>query len=124
MDRPKFLRFYRDLELRVEQIGPNEWGSVLYGGYGCLIEGAAPAHQWIQAASDLTESAAKVGIFEVACKLKDREEGADSNWRDLSDLPDDDWNRKMIDRDFRGYPERRNFEPRWPGVLSYRVESE
>jgi hypothetical protein len=116
-NKPKFLRFYGALELRVEQIGPNEWGgSVCTGTFLIQNPGDNPqcGYNW-DPFTALTEVAAKDGALATAAhSIGTAPNGSDKEWRDLSDIPNDDWSKTFRDRGFPGYPKREGME-RWPG---------
>jgi hypothetical protein len=51
----------------------------------------------------------------VVEKLPRPDQGADEEWRDQSDMPDEHWQRNLEHRGFSGYPPREGIE-RWNGL--------
>jgi hypothetical protein len=104
--RPKFLRHYGPLQLRVEQIGPDLWVGLIY-------LGAWPG--WWDPFTALTEEAAKRGALATAFnRFGPAPEGSDDYWRSLSDIPDADWAITLASLGFPGYPAREGMQ-RWDG---------
>ena len=111
-DRPKFFRHCGSgVELRVEQIGPSLWGGSVYHGWLLAIP---EIHPW-RAFTEFTEEAAKREAMTVVEKLPRPDQGADEEWRDQSDMPDEHWQRNLEHRGFSGYPPREGIE-RWNGL--------
>jgi hypothetical protein len=117
-DRPKFLRYYGVLQLRVEQIGPRLWVGSVY--LGCWPQQSPDGsvqyvHRWDPPFTGLTEEAVKRGTLATALrKIDPAPDGSDNEWRNLSDMPDEDWSRTLNNLEFPGYPEREGME-RWRG---------
>jgi hypothetical protein len=119
LDRPKFLRHYGPLQLRVEQIGPHLWvGSVYLGLWPKQTpDGSIQyVHRWDDPLfTGLTEEAVKRGALATALrKIDPAPDGSDNEWRNLSDIPDENWSRTLSALDFPGYPAREGME-RWDG---------
>ena len=118
LDRPKFLRHHGPLQLRVEQIGPHFWVGSAY--LGCWPQkkpdgSVQYVHRWDPLFTDLTEEAAKRDALATAFrKIDPAPDGSNNEWRDLSDVPDEDWSRTLNDLAFPGYPAREGME-RWSG---------
>lgn len=117
-NRPKFLRYYGGLQLRVEQIGPDLWVGSIY--IGCLpptpTHGSdEPMHLWDPPFTSLTEEDTKRAALATAFhRIGPAPKGSDEEWRCLSDIADEDWSRTLRDLGFPGYPAREGME-RWSG---------
>lgn len=111
-DRPKFFRHCGNgIELRVEQIGPNQWGwSVYHHWLLALPEGERIREPW-RVFTTSSEEAAKREAMRVA-EVLPRSDEADEAWRDQSDMSERDWKRNLDLRGFRQYPAREGME-RW-----------
>jgi hypothetical protein len=115
-DRPKFLRYCGLLQLRVEQIGPALWVGSRYA--GCLLvpapDGSERLHHLWEVFTALSEDAAKHGALAMADRFGPAPASADAEWRNLSDISDEDWAKTIGAIGFPGYPEREGME-RWSG---------
>jgi hypothetical protein len=104
--------FRKGAELRVEQIGPDLWvGAIYYGLFDPDIPGIEPTHQWATFTA-LSEDAAKNGAIATVSRLAGTDENGE--WRNLSDISDADWKRRLDGYGFPGYPKRDGME-RWGG---------
>jgi hypothetical protein len=115
--RPKFLRFYGTLELRVEQIAPHEWGGSICSPFPIPGETVQLGYT-CDPFTSLTEDAAKHGALATAAnKMRGAPmpEGSDPEWRTCSDIADESWSKTHAEHGFRGYPEREGGRERWPG---------
>jgi hypothetical protein len=117
-DRPKFLRHYGSLQLRVEQIGPDLWvGSVYLGLHPQRTPDGSElsAHFWERPFTDLTEECAKRDALATAhYRIGPAPDGSDPEWRCLSDISEENWLSTLKRLGFPGYPEREGME-RWSG---------
>ena len=115
-DRPKFLRHCGPLQLRVEQLGTALWVGSLYAGCWPVPapDGSVRSyHRW-EVFTALSEDAAKHGALATADRFGLDTHDSDSEWRTLSDIPDEDWSKTIGAIGFPGYPEREGME-RWSG---------
>jgi hypothetical protein len=93
MPRQKYLRFYGDLELRVEQIQPHLWGVLVYD----------PRIQYSDAFGARDEETAKEAAIATAFNASLPFQPPDTNWRNCSVDPDEQWDEKLKELGFRGY---------------------
>jgi hypothetical protein len=115
--RPKFLRYYGALELRVEQIGPRLWGGSICSGPLAIPGEMVQLGYTCDPFTALSEDAAKHGALATAANhLRGAPvpEGSDPEWRTCSDMTDETWAKTHSDHGFCGYPEREGME-RWAG---------
>jgi hypothetical protein len=106
-NRPKFFKYCGNaVELRVEQRGSNAWRGYVYHGWRLAIpeidvEGICSEDQR-QPCHTVTEGTKKA-CQEKAEAMVEKfppDERADKEWRDQSDMPDEDWAQILLNRGF------------------------
>ena len=97
MPRNKWLAFYSDdRELLVEELGSRCWG--------CSCEIRSPLQKW-DIWIEATEDVAKLSVLRTAQnKLTNLPFLEEVEWRDLSDMLDENWEQGMADRRHPGIP--------------------
>jgi hypothetical protein len=107
MPTPKFLRNYGSLTLRVIQRWPGKWyATTLQEIY--VIDGSGkpirkPSRNWNPTTSAYESGAKHAAIATASSLIGPPPNGSDTEWRDLSDDPDEDWNAKLEKLEFPGY---------------------
>ena len=100
MPKPKCLSFYRGRELRIEQLDAHLWG--------CSCEVVPPGLSWNLWTSlgDL-EAAKKTALITAQNLIGGHPHPQSLEWRDMSDIDDDEWETIMRERHHpREYPPR------------------
>ena len=98
MTRQKFLAFYHDHELRIEELGEHYWGG------SCELRW--PGKRWEVWTDPTLDSAKHSALATARNMLTDLPVLNEVAWRDLSDLTDEKWTRSLTERDHPGYPEQ------------------
>jgi hypothetical protein len=114
-NRPKFLkRCTNGVELMVEQIGPDQWCEWVYrGAYTVTVNDVATRrHRYDRPSPARTEQTAKEHA--MAGVTKQATDETNQGWVDLSELSEEDWQERLRERGFPGYPPSDGTE-RWPG---------
>src|SRR6478752_4683260 len=113
-NRPKFLRHYSsEVQLRVEQIGPDLWGGAMCDGRW-VVDSALQSPRW-HVFTELSEKIAKRSAMAMAFNIIGPAFiDSDKDWRCLSNMPDEEWFKSMNALGFTEYVGHEGIE-RWDG---------
>jgi len=107
MPTPKFLRHYGPLTLRVIQREPGRWYATTLQTIYVVDDSGKPTgesiNDWNPTTSAYESGAKNAAIAKASSLIGPPPNGSDTEWCDLSDDPDEDWNAKLEKLEFPGY---------------------